>query len=213
MKKELKVEQPGAPPMTVEKLRKFLQSRDMTDRVAQDAKRPAGPLHGMRSGTTLSHEAELVEQATPAEIAGLAAIVAKRLAKVKTAWMKCDNRGCDVAAPFRAEHAGAACPKCNWARRVSGGHLKLLTPAEIERFLAEKSVKDAAERKRSELAWLERRNAERSKAGLPLLTLEQFRAENQANFQAQTDRERQLRDLLDKSLEIRAAKLKEAGGE
>ncbi len=202
MAKKVEPEVKGAPPMTPEKLRKFLQSRDVGARIEVDDR----PLTGWTPGpaTTQTPLQEIGRLATGEELEKFAETLRKR--KPATLWLRCDSPSCGMAGEFRAGHKGSACARCNFRQLKAGGHLQEMTPRQVfdyQKAVAVKAVEDA---RRFEAVGLARRNEERSKAGLPTFTLEQYRAERRAEFQQRNEREEQIQRLIDKGREMRAAK-------
>lgn len=180
---------PSAPAVQAEvkkpgPIKKLLQTASL--RLKYDEPGQVSTRRGPRTG--VSQDADgleyLARNATPDEIRLFRAAVMARVAKATRVWERCDNRTCGFVFESRADQSGPVrCIKCNYQGREDGGHMVPMTAEAIRAYLEEREKKGMIDRKRMFKASMAVRNEGRARGGLPPLSEDQFRKEQQETFQ------------------------------
>ena len=167
------------------------------------------PRRGPVTGRSMPDVDFIAMNATEMEKKTFRAVVQARMAKgTANIWRHCNSPSCGLVMPERASNPeGSRCIKCNFTGALRGGRMQNMTEQEIAEYLAGKEARDRAERDRIERAAFNKRNGERRAAGLPDFTLDEFRAERNADYEARTRQDRTLGEGYTQAARIRQAEI------
>jgi len=168
-------------------------------------------LHQLEKGKLkLDDQAYCVRFGTPAHFAGLRKLIEADRDKLPAySYWRCENPHCfwkdkkdgEAKEPVR-------CLRCNMAGYRDGSWMKKMTNVEAAEFEQAEATRAIRETEQLTLMEFNRRNDNRTREGLPVLTRAEFDKQQQAEFQLEQERRRHLtKSFYDRK---KAQELKEA---
>lgn len=154
-----------------------------------------GPMTGM---TAMDPGAFIQAYASAEELARFAAEVRARQARERETWIfsRCSNPTCRFVMKHKPEPDGSFCPRCNLARRRDGGHLFAMNEKATNAYLYSEALKEKAATEQLRLRAFHAENAARQAKGDRPLTLDEFKRQQQSDFEERRRQDAELGKAL-----------------
>lgn len=170
-----------------------IMSQDHIPQTDPGIRTPARP--GPRTGMSSMSDGDYISAfGDKAELLELRTKIEQRRAEgPRWIWQRCDHCGLVMRVP-EGSPEGDFCPK-NWLRRKDLGKMYRMADDAVKVHLEAEARKDREADERIERAALYNRNVERGKAGLPALSMEEFRKLRKAERRDRAEQDKQQSEI------------------